>query len=93
MAKTLKRTRRPSHPKGEHTPPVYQRKKNYRAKCKVRAADGMGNDAGTGQWVDISRSTRKADTFGVAGSKLRGGATKSGPRPHPEYYGGKVTDA
>lgn len=90
MPKTKKRQRRPSHPKGEHTPNAYCRKKKFRAECKAKAADGRVNDAHTGLWHVPSNSvSSKSVAFGMGGSRLRGGSTKGGPRPHYDVYAKK----
>jgi hypothetical protein len=93
MPKTLKRPRRPSYPKGEYTPPVYVRKRLYRAVCKERAAIGMTNDAGTGLWRDgIVSVSSKSKEFSMGGSKHRGGSTPGGPKPNFVIYEKKLQE-
>lgn len=92
MSRTKKRMRRPSSPKGEYTPPCYMKKRIQRAINKERAAGGMVNTA-NGQWVERDSSvSNKSLECSIQGSKLRGGSTKGGPKPHFEYYNAKFHD-
>lgn len=71
------------------TPPMHERKRSYRAHCKAMAAGGQVNDA-SGHWRAPYGGEESAAKNGREGAKLRGGATRSHPRPHFEIYEKKL---